>query len=72
MIRSRWPNVLRCRAQVDRGRVALTFTELGDTIFARWAADGRPTKRELKQALRCIGLGYRLKVLDGKVVYRAM
>ncbi len=62
-------DVLRCRAQVG-GRAAFSFGELADTLFARWASDGRPTKAEVKRALNIIGLGYRLKVVDGRIIYR--
>ncbi len=63
-------DLLRCRAQADRGRAAFTFKEIAATLFARWPSDGEPTKGEVKAGLRCVGMGGRVRVIRGKVVYR--
>lgn len=62
-------DLLRSRAQWDRGRIAFSFGDIALTLFGRFPVDGKPTKHEITSALRRIGRG-RVKVIAGKVVYR--
>ena len=63
-------DLLRFRAHADRGRCAFTFAEIATTLFSRFPGDGQPTKADIKAGLRCIGLGGRVRIVGGKVVYR--
>ena len=63
-------DLLRFRAQADRGRAAFTFSEIATTLFSRFPGDGQPSKSEIKEGLRCVGLGGRMRIIGGKVVYR--
>lgn len=65
---SRVLDLLESRAAWCNGRVAFSFLEMADLIYSRHPGDGRPTKREIKQAVQ--GLGVWVKVVNGKVVYR--
>jgi hypothetical protein len=63
-------DALRCRAALGYGRAEMSFAELADLLFSRWPGDGRPTRPQVRAALRVIGVGTRrLRIVAGRIVF---